>query len=126
MSEHNKSQDVTTDEADKHAPSDTVHLPRGYKVTLPGGIYTFIFLVLGALTLFELAIAELTPPELDTFILPILLVASLLKAVLVVTFYMHLNTDSIFYRFVLIVPVGIVLVATLYLIVVPPVAYNLP
>jgi caa(3)-type oxidase subunit IV len=120
MAEHEKSQDVTTDEKDKHVPSDTVHLPGGYKITLPGGIYTFIFLVLGALTIFELAIAQLPA---GPFILPVLLVASLFKALLVVTFYMHLNTDNIFYRLVLGIPVGVAIVCTLFLLSVPPVAY---
>ena len=120
MAEHEKSLDVTTDEHAAHVPNDTVHLPGGYKITLPGGIYTFIFVVLGALTLFELLVSQLPA---GPFILPILLVASLFKALLVVTFYMHLNTDNVFYRFVLGIPVAVVVVCTLFLLSVPPVAY---
>ncbi len=114
-----KSQDVVADE-EVHALNDSVHLPGGYTITLPGGIYTFVFLVLGGLTIFEIIIAEL--PE-GLFTLPILLAASALKALLVVIFYMHLNTDNPFYRWVLGVPVGVALLSILYLLAVPPVAY---
>nr|AIA18542.1 Prokaryotic Cytochrome C oxidase subunit IV [uncultured bacterium] len=114
-----KSQDVVADE-EVHALSDTVHLPGGQTITLPGGIYTFVFLVLGGLTIFEIIIAEL--PD-GVFTLPILLVASIFKALLVVIFYMHLNTDNPFYRFVLGIPVCVALLSILYLLAVPPVAY---
>lgn len=120
MAEHEKSLDVTTDEHDKHLPNDTVHLPGGYKITLPGGIYTFIFIVLAVLTVFEWAVSQLPA---GPFILPILVVASLFKALLVVMFYMHLNSDNILYRFVLGVPVAVAIVCTLFLLAVPPVAY---
>ena len=98
--------------------SDTFTVPiTGQEMTLPGGIYTFIFLVLGALTIFEVAVAEIFPENFVT--ISILVIASLLKAVLVVAFYMHLRTDNPLFRVVLILPVLIVLISVLYLLGVP-------
>jgi caa(3)-type oxidase subunit IV len=118
MTEHHEKHSEPTH--DSHAPSDTFTLPGGRTMTLPGGIYTFVFVVLAALTVFELIIAEL--PD-GAFTLPILLLASLLKAVLVVTYYMHLNKDHPFYRFTLLIPVAVMLVSAIWLLAVPPVAY---
>lgn len=107
-----------TDVTNEDHYSDTFTVPiTGQEMTLPGGIYTFIFLVLGALTIFEVAIAEILPENLVT--ITILVAASLLKAVLVVAFYMHLRTDNPLFRVVLILPVLIVLVSVLYLLGVP-------
>lgn len=117
MEETPKKHEVTEH---SHAPSDTVHLPGGRSITLPGGIYTFVFVILGALTVFEIIIAELP----DGFLtLPILLLASLFKAVLVVTYYMHLNKDNPWYRVALLIPVGVMLISAVWLLAVPPVAY---
>jgi caa(3)-type oxidase subunit IV len=118
MTEHHETHSTTGH--DSHAPSDTFTLPGGRTMTLPGGIYTFVFVVLGALTIFELIIAEL--PD-GPFTLPILLLASLMKAVLVVTYYMHLNKDHPFYRFTLVIPVGVMLVSAIWLLAVPPPVY---
>ncbi|NWF71178.1 MAG: cytochrome C oxidase subunit IV family protein [Chloroflexi bacterium] len=104
----------------EHAPNDTVHLPGGRSITLPGGIYTFVFVILALLTVFEIIVAEL--PD-GFFTLPLLLLASLLKAVLVVTFYMHLNTDNRIFRLVLLIPVGVMLLSAMWLLAVPPVAW---
>jgi len=85
-------------------------------MTMPGGIYTFIFGVLGVLTAVEVA---LTFVEENFLIVAILIILSLAKAVLVVTYYMHLRSDNPLYRLVLVLPLLIVLVSVLYLLFVP-------
>jgi caa(3)-type oxidase subunit IV len=45
------------------------------------------------------------------------------KAVLVVMYYMHLRTDSRIFTIVLLLPVMVTLLATLYLIAVPVTGY---
>ncbi|MFN8376919.1 MAG: cytochrome C oxidase subunit IV family protein [Anaerolineae bacterium] len=118
MTEHNEKHETGHE---SHVPSDTVMIPFvGWTFNIPGGIYTFVFGILFVLTIFEVAIAELPA---GPFTLPILLLASLLKAVLVVTYYMHLNKDNPFYRFTLAIPVGVMLISAIWLLAVPPVAY---
>jgi hypothetical protein len=105
-----------------HVPSDTFTLPGGRTLTLPGGIYTFVFGLLGVLTISEVLIAEALKNAdgvLFALRMLLLLVASISKAFLVVYYYMHLNTDNRFFRFTLGIPVFLMLVAALYLLAVP-------
>jgi caa(3)-type oxidase subunit IV len=107
--------------------SDTFVIPyTKRKMTLPGGIYTFVFVVLGVLTFVEILIAEVAREwagfgGVRAFIL---IVASIAKAVLVVYYYMHLNHDDRVYRWVLLIPVGITIFCALYLLVLPPQSYT--
>jgi cytochrome c oxidase subunit 4 len=55
--------------------------------------------------------------------IPLLLAMAVVKAGLVVLFYMHLKTDSIVYRWALVIPLLIALAAMFWLLIVPPVAY---
>lgn len=104
---------------DKHAgPTHYVGsttVIRGRVIPLP--VYTVVFITLGILTLFELALAEVFPRGGLT--IPIMLLASLTKAALVVWFYMHLNSDSRVFALTLLVPVLMVLLATGFLLIVP-------
>jgi len=104
---------------DKHAgPTHYVGsttVIRGRVIPLP--VYTVVFITLGILTLFELALAEVFPRGGLT--IPIMLLASLTKAALVVWFYMHLNSDSRVFALTLLIPVLMVLLATGFLLIVP-------
>ena len=84
---------------------------------MPGGIYTFIFLVLGALTMIEVLITIALPE--NGFSIALLVSLSMIKAYLVIMYYMHLNNDNPLFRVVLILPLVIVLLSTLYLVGVP-------
>ena len=105
-------------EPETHHYGDTVVLPTGQTITVHGGIYTVVFGALAALTVFEVAIAEIFGGGfLKTAALVVL---SLGKAVLVVTFYMHLNRDSRLYWVALGLPLLIVLLSVLFLLAAPP------
>lgn len=101
-----------------HHYTDEVVLPFfGSIGSMPGGIYTFIFFVLGVLTIIEVLITEALPD--NAFTITLLIVLSMIKAYLVVMYYMHLNDDNPLFRVVLILPLIIVLLSTLYLVGVP-------
>lgn len=120
MTEESQVQENHSEESHSHHYSDEVVLPFvGTRFSIPGGIYSFIFLVLGALTLIEVALTLL--PE-NAFIVVILVLLSLAKAYLVVTYYMHLNRDNWIFRLALILPLLIVLLSVAYLIGVPATA----
>lgn len=105
----------------EHHYTDEVVLPYfGSIGTMPGGIYTFIFIVLAAVTLIEVLVTILLPE--NAFSIAILVVLSLTKAYLVVMYYMHLNSDNKLFRLVLLLPLIVVLLSTLYLLGVPATA----
>jgi cytochrome c oxidase subunit IV len=109
--------EVTHGHDDHH--SDTVVLPLiNQSVTVPGGIYTVVFLGLGALTLLEVALGSIIPAGSVKVIA--LLAIAVLKALLVVMFYMHLRTDNPIFRLVLGLPLLIVILSMMYLVAVPP------
>ena len=83
---------------------------------LPVPIYTVVYGVLAILTLIEVGLSQLPHGFLT---IPILLGIAFLKAGLVVWFYMHLNTDSRIFAYTLVVAVLIVVIATLFLMIVP-------
>jgi caa(3)-type oxidase subunit IV len=99
--------------------SDTVVI-MGREITVPGGIYTVVFIALGVATLLEVALAELSRGFLT---IPIMLSLAVVKAVLVVAYYMHLRTDSRIFLIALSLPVAVTLAATLYLLAVPVTGY---
>lgn len=101
-----------------HHHGDTFTVPLlGMQMTLPGGIYTFVFGMLAILTVLEVLMAELLPDGALTIAL--LLIAAIAKALLVVTFYMHLASDNRIFRVVLLLPLVVVLLSVLYLLGVP-------
>ena len=89
--------------------------------TINAPIYTVVFGALALLTFFELAVAELLPRNFVTTTL--LVIASIIKAVLVVLFYMHLKDDNPLYALALVLPLFIGLLATFFLLAVPTSTY---
>jgi caa(3)-type oxidase subunit IV len=105
----------------QHSHSDTVVLPYIGSVTVNGGIYTVIFGWLAVLTIIEVLIA----PPLDSLgFVPlkvfVLMGLAIIKALLVVMFYMHLRQDNRVFRIILALPLLIVVLGVLYLLSVPP------
>ncbi len=84
-----------------HALSDEVLLPGGRRIRLPGGIYTFVFAVLAALTAIEIALSRLPEGPLRVLIL---FAIAICKAALVVIYYMHLKDDRRIFAWALLVP----------------------
>src|SRR5262245_34701249 len=76
--------------------------------------YVIIFVWLTVLTAIEVAVATAVP---EPFRIPVLIVIAVIKAALVVLYYMHLRYDSFWYWIILLVPVFYVLLLTRYLIV---------
>ncbi len=114
MTDHHT--DSSAESHDTHHHSDTVNL--GFTtVTVPGGIYTVVFVILGILTAIEVLLAETTNAE--AFAIALLLTLAISKAVLVVMYYMHLKDDSRLFSLSLIVPLVIAILSVLYLIGVP-------
>ncbi len=103
--------------------SDTVTLPLVGSITVYGGIYTVVFGALGVLTVLEVLVAELFKnvggEATNAFRVIALMGIAVVKALLVVWFYMHLRTDNKFFRVVLMFPLFLVIIAVLYLIGVP-------
>ena len=80
------------------------------------GMYLRVFAVLVMVTVIEVGVFYV--PAFQAFLVPILLVLSGLKFMLVVMFYMHLKTDRPFYTFVFGAPLVLataVMVALLFL-----------
>lgn len=102
-----------------HDHSDTTII-MGREITVPGGIYTVVFGVLAVATLIEIILAEFPRGFLT---IPLMLSLALVKAILVVMYYMHLKSDSRVFTIVLLLPVVVTLLATLYLIAVPVTGY---
>lgn len=89
--------------------------------TLPYPVYTVVFGVLGILTLIEVFIAEVV--QVEWLKIPLLLGLALVKAALVVLFYMHLRTESRFFAVTLILPLIVALLSMLYLLGIDPTGY---
>jgi cytochrome c oxidase subunit 4 len=104
---------ATIEEAQAEHISDTTVIA-GRVIPLP--IYTVVFLALGALTVIEVGLS-LIPHGF--FTIPLLLAFATAKAGLVVWYYMHLNHDSRIFALTLLIPMGMVVLATLFLMLVP-------
>lgn len=118
--EHTTAADTT--DAVEHHYTDTFTVPFYGEMTLPGGIYTFIFLVLGVLTVIEVLFSDVSNVTLRVVVL---LTFAFVKALLVIAFYMHLSRDNWLFRFVLGVPFFVTLVSVMYLLGVPPSGYSI-
>lgn len=104
-----------------HAPSDTFSLPVLGTLTLPGGVYTFIFGILGVVTVLEVLIAEALKGNESLIGLKIALLVGLglIKATLVILFYMHLKDDNPIFAVVLMMPLLIAALSILFVLGVP-------
>ncbi len=76
--------------------------------------YVFVFAWLAVMTAIEVLVASAGLPE--TLKVAILVVLAVVKAALVVLFYMHLRYDSFYYWIILLVPIFFVVLLTRYLI----------
>jgi len=103
-----------------HHYTDEVAIPIIGTVTLPGGVYTAVFIALGVFTLLEVLTAELFATSGIKIVL--LMGMAVAKAFLVIWFYMHLNRDArsnpLLYV-VLLLPLTVTLLSILYLLGVP-------
>lgn len=104
----------------QHSYSDTVALPVLGTVTLPGGIYTAVYISLGIFTLLEVLIAEIFATS--GIKIALLMAIAVVKATLVIWFYMHLNYDArknpLLY-IVLLLPLTVTMLSIFYLLGVP-------
>jgi caa(3)-type oxidase subunit IV len=98
---------------EKHYDADTTVV---FGRELPFPVYTVVYGGLALLTLIEVGISQLPHGFLT---IPVLLGIAFFKAGLVVWFYMHLNTDSRIFAITLIIPLIMVIIATLFLMIVP-------
>jgi len=85
-------------------------------MTIPMPLYTTVFMILGVLTVTEVLLAEAIDSDLK---IPLLLGIAVAKGALVVMFYMHLKTDSRAFALAFLVPLGLAILSTLFLISVP-------
>lgn len=97
----------------EHFSDTTVVL--GY--TLPFPLYTVVFLGLGVLTIIEVLLGGIE----GGLRIPLLLGIAVVKAYLVVYFYMHLKTDSRIFAITLLVPVFVAIISMLFALMTPPV-----
>jgi cytochrome c oxidase subunit 4 len=111
--------DPHPEDAHKEYLSDEVTL-LGRHFSVPGGIYTVVFGALAVATLIEVIIFELPRGFLT---IPLMVSLAVMKALLVVLYYMHLRTDSRIFALALLIPLGVALAATFYLLAVPPTGY---
>ncbi len=91
----------------------------GRAIKVEGGIYTVVFGFLAFATLIEVVLGGFRAQIL----IPILLGIAVVKAGLVVAYYMHLRTDTRLFTYILLMPLGLALTAMLYLLAVPPTGY---
>jgi caa(3)-type oxidase subunit IV len=111
---------VVTPAEPKHEASGPKHFDEDKTVILgrelPLPVYTVVYGGLAILTLIEVGLSQLPHGFLT---IPVLLAIAFFKAGLVVWFYMHLNTDSRIFAITLIIPVIMVVIAILFLMIVP-------
>ena len=90
--------------------------------TFPVPVYTGVFALLGITTLIEVAISQIF--ERSTILIIVMLALATFKAGLVVWFYMHLNKDNRIFIACLLAPVILVVVAVLFLSIIPVGGYS--
>ncbi|MEL6151512.1 MAG: cytochrome C oxidase subunit IV family protein [Chloroflexota bacterium] len=113
--------ETTAQSSPAHAlHSDHVEL-MGREFTVPGGLYTVVFVVLAVVTMVEVIIAESPMPNAIGY--PLLAALSIGKAVLVVLYYMHLREDSRIFAYAFGIPLGMAALISIFLLLVDPVIY---
>src|SRR5690348_16252678 len=99
--------------ADSHAtPAASTHEPTTHRIS--NRTYLIVFVWLAVFTGIEVAVAAVGLQENVRII--ILVVLAVLKALLVVLFYMHLRYDSKWYWITLLVPVAFIISLAPYII----------
>lgn len=84
--------------------------------TINQPVYTVVFGILAIVTIVEVALSGL--PR-GFFTIPLMLGLALIKAGLVVWFYMHLNKDNRIFLFTLLIPFIMMILAIGFLLIVP-------
>lgn len=116
-----------------HAHNDTVVF-MGRAITVEGGIYTVIFGLLAVLTIIEVIVAQVIDGMIEStpdvgFLVSmkafILLGLAIIKATLVVLFYMHLKDENRLLAIVLLLPLLIAALSVMFVLSVPPTGYTL-
>jgi cytochrome c oxidase subunit IV len=79
--------------------------------------YVMIFVWLTVLTAIEVVVAATVGENMLTLKVGLLVAIAIIKAALVVLFYMHLRYDSFWYWVILLVPLFFVMLLTRYLII---------
>ena len=112
--------------------SNTVRL-LGREITVEGGVYTIVFVGLAILTVIEVVSAEYlkgaihdTPSAAETLqaVKAVLLLGiAIVKAGLVIWFYMHLRDEKPLLAVVLLLPLLIATLSIMYLLAIPPIGY---
>jgi caa(3)-type oxidase subunit IV len=82
----------------------------------PVPVYTMVFSLLALFTMLEVITAELISSDIK---IPFLLAIAIVKAGLVVWYYMHLNHDSRIFAITLALPLMIALLSSLFLLSIP-------
>jgi cytochrome c oxidase subunit 4 len=99
--------------ADTHAtPAPSTHEPTHHRIS--NRTYLIVFAWLAAFTAIEVLVAAVALPEIVKVI--VLVALAVVKAALVVLFYMHLRYDSKWYWLTLLVPVAFVISLAPYII----------
>ena len=104
------------------APAASPHVETLFGRPVPFAAYTVIFIILAVTSMIEVFFAETIP--FDSWVrIPVLGGLSTVKAILVMAYYMHLKDDSKIFAVAIVLPILVGLVATLFLISVPPTGY---
>ncbi len=96
--------------------NDEVRLFGGRSLRLPGGIYTFVFIILAVLTIIEIVLSDLPEGALRVIILFAIAIA---KAALVVIYYMHLKSDRRVFAWVLLISLAFAIFGGFFLLLSP-------
>ncbi len=112
--------------------SNTVRL-LGREITVEGGVYTVVFVGLAILTVIEVLSAEYlkgaihdapsAAATLQAIKAVLLLGIAIIKAGLVIWFYMHLRDEKPLLAVVLLLPLLIATLSIMYLLAIPPGGY---
>lgn len=107
----------------------------GREITVEGGIYTVVFVFLAILTVIEVFSAESLKsaihslPDLALALQAVkaalLLFIAIVKAALVIWFYMHLRDEKPILAVVLLLPLLIAALSIMYLLAIPPGGYGI-
>ena len=105
----------------------------GREVTVEGGVYTIVFVGLAILTVIEVLSAEYlkglihdatsAAATLQAIKAVLLLGIAIIKAGLVIWFYMHLRDEKPLLAVVLLLPLLIATLSIMYLLAIPPEGY---
>lgn len=111
MTEHEMTHSGASHAHDHHDDSAVIFGRR-----LPMPVYTAVYIALAILTITEVLLFELPRGWLT---IPSMIIIAIIKAGLVVWFYMHLNKDTRLFAVILLVPTFLVIVCTIFLMLVP-------